>query len=502
MSAGHDIERKSVSAVKWAVVGTVARFALQLCTQVVLARMLGPEVYGLFALGLIVMTFSNFLADFGFSWGLIQNQQIDDKDIRFAFTWQFISGGVATVLLFLLAPMVAQYFNEPRVEPIVRWLSLTCVISAVTAPASSLLRRNMDFRALNIIQITSYVVGYLVVGIGCAYMGLGVWSLVAAWLTQTLSAFLLSILRHPHSWWPLLWYPGARDFTQVGVTVFATNLCNWFLNNLDRIFLGRYLNAHAVGLYNIAYNLANTPNSLFLTALQPAFLAAGARLQDDRARLREAYLSVIAMIWIVIAPMFVALACIAGDLIGTVYGPAWADSASLFAILALAMPLYITWGMSTPILWNTGGKHLESLLQLPVLLAMLYALPTFAGRGADTVALIAAGSLLARALVVGAAACRRLGIGVADLAPMAGRSVVVVLIATGASLAGGMLGRLAGRAPMLPLAGGALAGVGVVVLVVLLFPRVLGARVATMLARFSPPLPGRLSGYLSACNKG
>ncbi|MYM98016.1 lipopolysaccharide biosynthesis protein, partial [Duganella vulcania] len=409
MNAGSELKRKSVAAVKWAAVGTVARFALQLCTQVILARMLGPEVYGLFAMGLVVMTFSNFLADFGFSWGLIQNQHIDDRDVRFAFTWQLLTGSVASVLLFALAPAVAGYFREPAVAPIVRWLSLTCVLNAVTAPASSLLRRQMDFRALNIIQVASYLIGYIVVGIPCAYLGAGVWALVAAWLAQSASALLLSWLRHPHSVRPLFWYAGAREFTQVGATVFVTNLCNWFLNNLDRIFLGRYLTAHAVGVYNVAYNLANTPNALFLSALQPAFLATGARLQDDVARLRDAYVSVLAVIWIVIAPMFVALAVLAPDLIATVYGGRWLASGPIFAILALAMPAYITWGLSTPILWNSGGKHLESALQLPLLLALAYALVTLAPRGPVVVASVASGALLARALLIGAVACRRVG---------------------------------------------------------------------------------------------
>ncbi|MBA5690087.1 lipopolysaccharide biosynthesis protein [Rugamonas apoptosis] len=498
MNAPQDLKRKSVSAVKWAAAGTVLRFALQLCTQVVLARMLGPEVYGLFALGLVVMTFSNFLADFGFSWGLIQRQDIDARDIRFAFTWQFLSGAVASVGLFLLAPAVAQYFNEPRVEPIVRWLSLTCVLNAITAPASSLLRRNMDFRALNIIQVASYVIGYLLVGIPCAYLGAGVWTLVAAWLTQTGSAFVLTWVRHPHPLRPLLWYPGARDFTQVGVAVFATNLCNWFLNNVDRIFLGRMLHAHAVGVYNVAYNLANTPNSLFLTALQPAFLASGARLQDDRARLRDAYVSVLAVIWIVIGPMFAALACLGPDLIATLYGPAWQGSGPVFAMLALAMPAYITWGLSTPILWNTGGKHLESLLQLPVLGGAVLALSMLAGQGALTVAMVASATLLARAVVIASVACRRLALPAGALLPLAGRAVLLAALAAAAALGGAAGARMLGTPPLLPLLGGALAAIISCVLAVLLYPRLLGKPVLHMLGRFSPPIPPRLMAYLTA----
>ena len=91
----------------------------------------------------------------------------------------------------------------------------------------------------------------------------------------------------------------------VGYTVFATNICNWLLNNLDRTLLGRFLNVQTVGLYTVGYNLANTPNALFIGALQPAFLAAGARIQSEPGRLRSTYLSVLASVWILILPMFV-----------------------------------------------------------------------------------------------------------------------------------------------------------------------------------------------------
>lgn len=487
-----DIRHKSVNAVKWAAAGTVIRFGLQLATQVVLARLLGPAVYGLFALGMLVLTLSNFLADFGFSWGLVQNQDVSTEDVRFAFTWQCLSGTLATVALLLLAPAIANYFNDARLVALVRWLSLTCILNALTSPGSNLLRRQLDFRALNLIQIVSYVFGYLGLGVPLAMFGAGVWALVSAWLGQAALALVLTYARAPHSLRPLFWYPGAKRSTEVGGTVFMTNLCNWLLNNLDRVFLGRFLNAQAVGLYAVGYNLANTPNSLFLTALQPAFLAAGARLQDDRAQLREAYMSVLATIWIIVGPMFVLLACIADDLTAVLYGPAWSASATVLAILALAMPAYISWGMSTPVLWNTNGKHLESLLQWPILALAVAALITWSGRGVTAVALVAAGTLLTRALVVGSCACRRVGLGGGQLLAIAWRAALLMaLTAAGARLAG-----TAGGPPPLRLALAVLAGAGLPSLAVLLQPRLLSWRVVQVVGRFSPPVPARLHQYL------
>jgi PST family polysaccharide transporter len=519
MTGKDNINKQSVSAVKWSALGSIAQYGLSLGTQIILARLLGPENYGLFAMGVIVLTFSNFLSNFGFAWGLIQLQDLTTQDIRFAFTWQLISGGLVAGMLYLFAPEVAEYFKEPRVDPIVRWLSLACIISAITAPANNLLRRNLDFRWINIIQVISYSIGYLAIGIPLAYYGAGVWSLVAAWLSQAFLMLIMTFIRHPHSIRPLFWYDGAKAMSGVGFTVFITNLCNWALDNLDRILLGRFLDSHAVGLYSVGYNLASTPNKLLIGALQPAFLTAGAKFQAEPERLRRAYLPVIASVWVLIAPLFVLFAIIADDLVGFLYGAAWQLTSVVLAILALSMPVYITWAMSTPILWNTNGKQFESLLQLPVLVLAVVALYAFADKGVVVVSLITAGILCVRSLVITTAACRRLKIGGQHLLPFFARGWAVALLVAFGTFAGIELGSIASAffgaklavvegamahikfdliirvsKHLLPWVGGVFLGGGVFVFGVLKFTRVLGNQVLGMLARFSPRFAPKLHG--------
>jgi PST family polysaccharide transporter len=488
MTPIRNLTKQSVSAVKWSAFGNIARYGLQLGAQIVLARLLGPENYGLFALGMLVLTFSNMLADFGFAWGLVQTQNLSEEDVRFVFTWQLISGTIAAVCLYTLSPLAASFFNEPRTESIIHWLSLVCLIQAVSAPSRNLLRRNLDFKWANIIEITSYSIGYIAIGIPLAFYGAGVWSLVAAWITQAFITLILSVIRCPHSVKPLLWYDGASDMFVVGYTVFGTNICNWLLNNFDRILLGRLFNVHTVGLYSVGYNLANTPNSLFIGALQPAFLAAGARIQSEPNRLRNAYLSVLASVWILLLPMFVLLAVIAQDLIVVLYGSDWIATGMVLAILALAMPAYITWAMSTPILWNTGRKHWESLLQLPILFVAGFAFFKLAGQGVVMAAIVAACTLLMRAIVITSAACHQLNISAQDLVGFAIRGVIMASLAAVGGFAGTEFCRIANAPHFYALVGGLFIGSSVLIATPLICPRVLGGPVVQMLGRFSPAL--------------
>ena len=203
-----NLAKEGVRAVKWSAVSTAARFVLQLVAQVVLARILGPENYGVFGIGMVVLTLSNFLSNFGFGWNLLHKKNLTTEDIRFAFTWQLIAGGSSMVALYFSAPFLAEYFREPRVLGVIQWLSLASLMSAATSPASNLLQRDLNFKAVGLIQVGSYAIGYLMVGIPMALAGLGVQSLVAAWLVQTGVALVASYAIRPHSLVPLFHFSG------------------------------------------------------------------------------------------------------------------------------------------------------------------------------------------------------------------------------------------------------------------------------------------------------
>ena len=134
----------------WGALGAVLRAFLQIVSQVILARLLGPEQFGLFALALVVVFFSAFFADVGLAYGLIQRKVVHDDDIRFVFTWQVVLGAVITVALFALAPWIASFYADQRLVPVVQWLSLTPLIGALGSTSSTLLRKDLNFESLNL----------------------------------------------------------------------------------------------------------------------------------------------------------------------------------------------------------------------------------------------------------------------------------------------------------------------------------------------------------------
>jgi lipopolysaccharide exporter len=472
-------------ALKWSALTTIARFGLQLAAQVALARMLGPGNFGVYGIGMVVLTFVAFLSGASFSWNLMLLPSVSRDDIRFAFTWQMIAGVLCAIAMYAAAPAISGFFGDPRIEGVVQWLSLASLLMAASSPATCLLQRDLNFRALGLIQLASYAAGYLAVGIPMALKGYGALSLAIACVVQAAVTLVASYAVKPYPVRPLFSHPGGANALATGRTVFLTNVVNWLLSNLDRVVIGRVLNAHSVGLYTMAYNLASIPNVLLLGALQPAFLSAGAKLQQEPRRLAQGWLLGLACVLVLVTPASVVMALLSADLVRLLYGAAWMDSAWVMALLFLCLPAWTCWGLSTPVLWNTDRKHFEFLLQLPVLAAAMPAWWLFGPTGIHAVAIVSTLVIYARAAVIVSAALRALKLRWSVVLPDAARGLGLAAVCGAAVLAGQLA--VAGLTfPGVALYAGGACALAAMLLLVGLRPQVLGREAQNALLNLFP----------------
>lgn len=478
---GTRVER----ALKWSALTSVARLALQLGAQVALARMLGPGNFGVFGIGVAVLTFVAFLSGANFSWSLMLLSSVSRDDIRFSFTWQMMAGMLSAAAMYLAAPAIAGFFGDPLIEGVVQWLALASLLTAASGPATCLLQRDLNSRALGLIQLASYAVGFLGVGVPMALGGHGANSLAAACLVQAAVTLVASYAVKPHPVRPLFSHAGGALALTTGRTVFLTNVVNWLLSNLDRVVLGRVLNTHAVGLFSLAYNVAQIPNTLLIGALNPTFLAAGAKLQSDPQRLAHGWLLGLACVLVLMTPASVVFALLSADLVSLLYGPAWMESAWVLALLFLCLPAWVCWGFTTPVLWNTGRKHLEYQLQLPLLAVAAPAWWLFAPAGIRAAAIVSALVIVARAGVIVTAALRALDLRWSVVLPYAARGLflsALCAVAVRAGQHGGAMLTFRGAS----LFAGAIGAVAAMLLIVAMRPQLLGLETMGALARLFP----------------
>lgn len=436
----HGLARRGIEAFLWGTGGSVLRMALQLGAQIVLARILGPEVYGLFAIGVLVIGVSGYLADFGLAYSLIQKPEVRPADIAFVWSLQVLLGLAVGGAMFVAAEPLAAAFDKEAAADMFRVLAIVCLFNAMASPSNNLLKRTLDHRWLQLAQLLAYVAGYLLVGLPLALAGAGINSLVAAMVVQSIAQFALLYARVRHPLAPRLAVEGGGQMLRYGAMVLGTNLVNWVLTSADRLAVGRFFPATVVGHYATAYNLVNAPASAGYSTAQSVVFAACARLQSEPYEMNLLLKRLLAAVAVLVFPLFAVVSAGAEVVVAAVYGPSWSEAAPFLKVFALGVPWMLVWGISTPVLWNTGRQRLEMTLQLPLAVLWCAVLWVVASSGALIFAFAAAGLLAFRSTVAALLAGHQVGLGAGALVAtlLRGALVTVVVWHTCAAMAKGM----------------------------------------------------------------
>lgn len=397
-----DLGSRGVRALRWNYLGNGLRVLSQFLVGVVLARLLGPAEFGTVAMAGLVVGMGALLADLGFGVVLVQRPEISEEDVRFVATVQVATGALLTAALAAAAPWVAGWFHAPEAAPIFRAMSAMFLLQSFGLTPLALLRRDLDFRGVQVVTLTSYLGGYLLVGVPLALLGLGAWALAWAQLVQ--SALFSAQALWRHGGWPRpRWRPPGGGLFRFGSAVIGTNLANWTLSNADGVVVGKALGAVELGLYGRAMGVVLSPMNALTTSLQAVLFAASARAQHDPARLRRAWLGAVSAIGAVALPVFVTVAAVPEVAVLGIYGPAWAAAAPVLVPLALAMPVMAVMSLAGPVITAVGRVGLELRVSL-LTLALLVPALLLAGRwSAATVAwVVLAIQALRMVLMVGA----------------------------------------------------------------------------------------------------
>ncbi len=423
-----DLGRRAFAALSWNYGGALVRMLLQLLIQLGLARLLGPAAFGEATAALIVLGVGWLFAEAGFGAALIQKQQIDDADVGFALGWILLISVLLGLAIAASSPWLAAALGSPRLAGLVALAGALIPLQAVSNLPISLMQRALDMKRLQILQTLGYLVAYGGVGLTLAALGWGAWALMVAFAVQTAVNLLGSYACVRHTLRPRL--RGDAGLRRFGLTVSATNLVNWALENLDRMMISRLWGPLALGEYAAAANLSRAPVGLMISSAQSVAFSSASRLQHDAQRLARAGLAALSLVFLLVAPLFVFLALHASALVHLLYGSQWRGAGPLFAAFCVAVPWLAVLAIVGPLMRAVGAVRAEFGLQLAVLLAMALALFALSAHPLREVVWL----IPALALLRAGAACRvlagRLGFGLADLLhALAGGLLCALLVA-------------------------------------------------------------------------
>ena len=361
MSKG--VTRLAIEALGWSYACVAIRIAVQASSGILLAHMLGPHPFGLVATAWALVGVGSQFVDLGFSAALVQQREITDRDVRYAFTVQLAIGCVLAALFGLAAGVVASLLRDPGLTAAIRWLCPALIAQAFGQTAHALLRRRLDLKSGQISQTAGVIAGYALVAIPmAAFTGFATLSLALGIVAQILvsSVWAYAVVRHP-----LIpaWRPDG-GLAAFGLKVTGTNLVNWLIASLDSLVMSRAFGTSAVGLYNRAQSIAVTPLSTLVGVVQSVLFPAYSRRAEDRTAAERAYLTSIGATMLAVLPVVAVVAAVPRPIVAGLLGEAWLPAAPLTAALACAMPWQAVAGLSGPILWSRDQVQRELRIQV------------------------------------------------------------------------------------------------------------------------------------------
>jgi PST family polysaccharide transporter len=331
----ENLKERSVKGGAITMIAQVSKLALQIGSNVFLARLLTPSDFGLVAMVSVVATFIVMFKDMGLSQATVQKADINHEQISTLF-WINVAFGLLVMLVtWALAPAIASFYNEPALESITFVLAVGLFIGGLTVQHQALLRRQMRFKELSIVEVGSMFSG-VTAGIVTAWIGFGYWALVILQITQA-SVMLIGV------WYFSKWRPGLPvrnsgigSMLAFGGYMTAYGFINYFARNLDTILIGWRWGATQTGLYSRAYSLLLLPIGQLTAPFSGVAVPALSRLQNEPEQFKNYYLKTIKIIAYVSMPMIISMAILAHEIVFIVLGDQWAGAAELFQVLAIA----------------------------------------------------------------------------------------------------------------------------------------------------------------------
>lgn len=328
------IIQRAAHGVGWNYISFGSGKVLVFVTTAILARLLTKEEFGIIGFATLAITYLSIVKDMGLGASLIQRRGNVDKISNTVFSLNLLTGFSLTLFIYIIAPLVSEFFREPLVLPILRWLGLTFMINAFGSIHVVLLQRNLDFRRRLIPDLgRSLFKG--VFSIIFALTGAGVWALVYGQLIGALTSVVLAWAIFP--WRPKLsidWTEAAALF-KYGFSVIGIDGLAIINDNLDYLLVGRIFGSAALGIYSLAYRLPELLMINFLWVIGAVVFPAYSAVQTQPKEMREIFLITFRIVEILIVPLCLGLVITADPLVRVAFGKQWLDIIPILRVLAV-----------------------------------------------------------------------------------------------------------------------------------------------------------------------
>ncbi|WP_395403701.1 lipopolysaccharide biosynthesis protein [Pseudoduganella sp. UC29_106] len=367
------LEAQILTGLKWTA---GARFGGQILTwaiSILVMRLLQPSDYGLVAMASVALVFLNMFAELGLGTALVQAAEARRDQLRQAQGIFILLNVGLCLLLNLGAPVLATLYAEPRLELILRALSLQFLVVPLGVISDIQLQRQLEYKQRSLIELSSAVVTSLCT-LAMAFAGAGVWALVWPNLVGALWRAVVLNVASPFPYWPQFRLRGMRRLLTFGGIVTLSRFLWTFFTQVDVMIIGRVLGREVLGYYSVAMHLATLPVQRVTAIINQVGFPALARIQEERQLLRSYLLRVVEMLSLIAIPVLWGISATSREIVLVLLGAAWSDAAFPLQALTLVMPFRTLVGF-LPTVTDAIGRPEISMQN--VILGTVCMLPAF-----------------------------------------------------------------------------------------------------------------------------
>jgi len=389
------LKKKSVIAFAWDMGGTLINQGSSFIISIFLTRLLEPSEFGLVGIAMVFISISQVFLDVGLSSALIQNKQNSSITYSSVFYLNFITGVLLTAIFYLIAPLIGSFYENNKIASLVRWLSLIFLFNSLNIVQATILRRELNFKLLTIRSTIAAIVGGIF-GIVCAFLDLGVYSLV---IQNLVSALLgTTLLWTITNWKPKLEFSWSELKKLYGFSayVFASSFFSAIFQRLDILFVGKLFDPSVLGFYTRAVSLKDLVTRYSSSSITKVFYPVLSSIQDNKLEFNKIYLKVISVISFLSFGITGILYILGKDIILILFGEKWLPTVNIFQILIIGACNYPINSMMVNVVMSMGKSKENFLIEMfkkivrliPLAIAYLYDIHEF------TVALVVVSYML------------------------------------------------------------------------------------------------------------
>lgn len=357
------LKQQALKGMLWTFIQQMSTQGIGFVVSIILARLLLPQEFGLIALLGIFVAIGNVLINSGLSQSLIRTENPTDDDFSTVFFFNIIISIFMYIIIFFIAPFIANFYNQPLLTDITRVYGIVFIISAFSIIQNTRLVKEMNFKKQTIINIPSLIIGSAV-GITMALNGFGVWSLV--WSAISRNAALSIQL-----WWWSPWMPSFRfnkekikQHLGFGYKLTLSGIIGTLFQDIYTIIIGKFFDPIQVGFYNRADTIKQLPVSNFSAVLHTVTFPLFSKIQNDDVKLKNAYKKILQMSIFLIAPTLLFMSALAEPLFRFLLTEKWLPAVPYFQILCFSGILYPIHAYNLNILTVKGRSDLFLKLEI------------------------------------------------------------------------------------------------------------------------------------------